>query len=213
MTKHNEGLSAGLTGVSTSRGRGVDGFSRVGHLGDVAVDVVGGVGDSLDPAVGKRDGVGATDNTVGIAGLSSVEVGLGVVIGNTVGVGVRLRGLLDNNSGCVVSRGGVDNGGGVDNRGSVDSVHKRGVVGNGMVGNRVGNGVVGNGVGNGVASVDKGSGMDGMGNGQVSGNSVADDGSVSNMGNMGDLGRGSGSKAEEGRDRKGLNLEGSRLIF
>ena len=53
MTKHNEGLSAGLTGVSTSRGRGVDGFSRVGHLGDVAVDVVGGVGDGLETAVGE----------------------------------------------------------------------------------------------------------------------------------------------------------------
>merc|ERR1719266_2035189 len=97
-------------------------------------------------------------------------------------------------------------GNGVGNGGSVDSVHKRGVVGNGMVGNRVGNGMVGNGVGNGVASVDKGSGMDGMGNGQVSGNSVADDGSVSNMGNMGDLGGGGGSKAEEDRDRKGLHF-------
>ena len=123
-----------LTDVTTSGGRGVDGLSRVGHLGNIAVGVVGGVGDSLDPAVGKRDGVGATDNTVGIAGLSSVEVGLGVVIGNTVGVGVRLRGLLDNNSGCVVSRGSVDYGsvgrGGmhhmVDGSG-VDSVDKRSV--------------------------------------------------------------------------------------
>ena len=121
-----------LTDVTTSGGRGVDGLSRVGHLGNIAVDVVSGVGDSLDPAVGKRDRVGATDNTVGIAGLSSVEVGLGVVIGNTVGVGVRLRGLLDNNSGCVVSRGSVDYGsvgrGGmhhmVDGSG-VDSVDKR----------------------------------------------------------------------------------------
>ena len=203
----------GGLGGDVGLGLGVDRGALVGDLSDIAVDVVGSVLHVLDPAVREGDGVRAGHNTVGIAGLSSVEVGLGVVIGNSVGVGVRLRGLLDNNSRCVVSRGGVDNGGGVDNRGSVDSVHKRGVVGNGMVGNRVGNGVVGNGVGNGVASVDKGSGMDGMGNGQVSGNSVADDGSVSNMGNMGDLGRGGGSKAEEGRDRKGLNLEGSRLIF
>ena len=203
MTKHNEGLSVGLTGVSTGRGRGVDSLTRVGHLSDVAVDVVGSVGDGLDPAVGKGDGVGATDNTVGIAGLSGVEVGLGVVIGNTVGVSVRLRGLLDNNSGCVVGGGGVDNGGSVHNGGSVDSVHQRGSV--------VGNSVVGNGVGNGVSSVDKGSGVD---NGShMGGNTVADNGSVSNMGDMGDLGRGSGSKAEEGRDRKGLNLQGSRLRF
>ena len=133
MTKHNEGLSAGLTGVSTSRGRGVDGFSRVGHLGDVAVDVVGGVGDGLDPAVGKGDGVGATDNTVGISGLSSVEVGLGVVVGNTVSVGVGLRGLLDDSdSGGMVGRGGMNDGGGVDNRGSMDGVHNRGSVVDGV---------------------------------------------------------------------------------
>ena len=133
MTKHNEGLSAGLTGVSTSRGRGVDSLSRVGHLGDVAVDVVGGVGDGLDPAVGEGDGVRATDNTVGISGLSSVEVGLGVVVGNTVGEGVGLRGLLDDSdSGGMVGRGGMNDGGGVDNRGSMDGVHKRGSVVDGM---------------------------------------------------------------------------------
>ena len=133
MTKHNEGLSAGLTGVSTSRGRGVDGFSRVGHLGDVAVDVVGGVGDGLDPAVGEGDGVRATDNTVGISGLSSVEVGLGVVVGNTVGVGVGLRGLLDDSdSGGMVGRGGMNDGGSVDNRGSMDGVHNRGSVVDGV---------------------------------------------------------------------------------
>ena len=133
MTKHNEGLSAGLTGVSTSRGRGVDGLSRVGHLGDVAVDVVGGVGDGLDPAVGEGDGVRATDNTVGISGLSSVEVGLGVVVGNTVSVGVGLRGLLDDSdSGGMVGRGGMNDGGGVDNRGSMDGVHNRGSVVDGV---------------------------------------------------------------------------------
>ena len=133
MTKHNEGLSAGLTGVSTSRGRGVDSLSRVGHLGDVAVDVVGGVGDGLDPAVGEGDGVRATDNTVGISGLSSVEVGLGVVVGNTVSVGVGLRGLLDDSdSGGMVGRGGVDDGGSVDNRGSMDGVHNRGSVVDGV---------------------------------------------------------------------------------
>ena len=133
MTKHNEGLSAGLTGVSTSRGRGVDGLSRVGHLGDVAVDVVGGVGDGLDPAVGEGDGVRATDNTVGISGLSGVEVGLGVVVGNTVSVGVGLRGLLDDSdSGGMVGRGGMNDGGGVDNRGSMDGVHNRGSVVDGV---------------------------------------------------------------------------------
>ena len=105
-----------LSDVSASRGRGVDSLSRVRHLGDVAVDVVGGVGDGLDPAVGEGDGVRATDNTVGISGLSGVEVGLGVVVGNTVGVGVGLRGLLDN---WVVSRGSMDYRGRGGNRSSM----------------------------------------------------------------------------------------------
>ena len=114
-------------------GLGVDRGALVGDLGDVAVDVVGGVGDGLDPAVGEGDGVRATDNTVGISGLSSVEVGLGVVVGNTVSVGVGLRGLLDDSdSGGMVGRGGMNDGGGVDNRGSMDGVHNRGSVVDGV---------------------------------------------------------------------------------
>ena len=120
-----------LSDVATSRGRGVDGLSGVLNGGDVAVGVVGGVGDSLDPAVGEGDGVRATDNTVGISGLSSVEVGLGVVVGNTVGVGVGLRGLLDDlDDRSSVGRGSVHNGGGVDDmmdRRSMDCVDKRSV--------------------------------------------------------------------------------------
>ena len=110
-------------GCDIGLGLGVDRGALVGDLGDVAVDVVGSVLHMLDPAVGKGDGVGTRDNTVGIAGLSCVEVGLGVVVGNSVGVGVGLRGLLDDSdSGGMVSRGGMDDGGGVDgvhNRGSV----------------------------------------------------------------------------------------------
>merc|ERR1719507_1613597 len=62
----------------------------------------------------------------------------------------------------------------------VDSVHNGGsVVGNSVVGNGVGNSVVGNGVGKGMASMAKGSGVDGMGNREVGGNTMADNGSVS----------------------------------
>ena len=67
----------------------------------------------------------------------------------------------------------------------------------------MGNGVVGDRVSDGMASVDKGSSVDD--GGDVGGNSVADNGSVANVGDVGHLSRGSGSKAEEGRDRKGLN--------
>ena len=109
-------------GVVGGRSRGVwlgfrvDRGALVGDLSDIAVDVVGGVLHMLDPAIWKSHRVGTRDNTVGISGLSGVEVGLGVVVGNTVGVGVGLRGLLDD---WVVSRGSMDYRGRKGNRSSV----------------------------------------------------------------------------------------------
>ena len=139
MTEHNEslgvvdrssigrgGIGLGLTGVATSRGRGVDGLSRVGHVSNKAVGVVSVVGDSLDPAVGKRNSVRATDNAVGIARLLGVEVCLGVVVRDTIGEGVGLWGLLG-----VFHRGMVGRGRSmVDHRGR-GMVSNRGMVGSG----------------------------------------------------------------------------------
>ena len=148
----------GGLGGDIGLGLRVDWGALVGDLSDVAVDVVGSVLHGLDPAVRKGDLVRARDNTVGIAGLSGVEVGLGVVIGNTVGVGVRLRGLLDvDDRGSMVSRGGDlhDRGRGMVSGGSVDN-RGRGVIGRGSVDNRS------RGIGRG--SVDNRGGMvDGVG--------------------------------------------------
>ena len=83
------GNSDGGSGnVATSRGRGVDGLTGVGDLSDVSGQVVGVVGDGLDPAVGKVDGVRSSHGTSAIVGLRLLEVGLGVVVGHGVGVGV-----------------------------------------------------------------------------------------------------------------------------
>ena len=191
MTEHNEGLGVvdrssigrggiglGLTGVATSRGRGVDGLSRVGHVSNKAVGVVSVVGDGLDPAVGKRNSVRATDNAVGIARLLGVEVCLGVVVRDTIGEGVGLWGLLG-----VFHRGMVGRG-----RSMVD--HR----GRGMVGNR-GRGMVGN-----RSMVGSGSSVD---NSVVA---VADAVSVSySVSNMGHVGHGGGAgQAKQGGDHEGL---------
>ena len=133
-----------------SRGRGVGGGGRVlglsviGDLGDVAVVVVDVVVDVLDPAVGKSNGVRTLTLAGAIVGLSSVEVGVGVVVsdGVLVGVGGDLIGVhLSNSVGNrgMISRGSVDNGG-VISWSSVD--HRGGMVcwGNSVC-NRVGNGV------------------------------------------------------------------------
>merc|ERR1719476_403684 len=123
----------------------------------------------LDSAVRKSNRVGSLGIAGTIRGLLGVEVGLGVVIGNSVGVGVggNLIGVnlsLVGRGESVVGRGGsVVSGGSVDNRGmisggSVDGVsNNRGVDGvsddgRGVhgVSHRV-DSVVGNGV-NGVGS-------------------------------------------------------------
>jgi hypothetical protein len=103
--------------VSGSRGRvvglslRVDRDSLVGHIGDITVVVVGGVLNVLGPAVRESNRVAAGHGTVGISGLSSLELGLGVVISNTVGISIR-SGLL-----LLISGGGVAVGGGVVDRG------------------------------------------------------------------------------------------------
>merc|ERR1740123_2127673 len=121
------GVVGGLGG-NIWLGLRVDRGALIGDLSHVAVDMISSVLHGLDPAVGKGNGVRAGHNTVGIAGLSSVEVGLGVVVGNTVGVGVRLRGLLH-----VHKRGSVVDSVGQD-RGSMDSM-----MGNCVMGHRVSN--------------------------------------------------------------------------
>ena len=191
MTEHNEslgvvdrssigrgGIGLGLTGVATSRGRGVDGLSRVGHVSNKAVGVVSVVGDGLDPAVGKRNSVRATDNAVGIARLLGVEVCLGVVVRDTIGEGVGLWGLLG-----VFHRGVVGRG-----RSMVD--HR----GRGMVSNR-GRGMVGN-----RGMISSWSGVD---NSMVA---VADAVAVSNtMSNVGDMRHcGGAGQTKQGRDHEGL---------
>jgi len=117
-----------------SRGRlvgwllGVDSSSLVGHIGNIAVISVGGVGDVLDSAIGKSNGVrsGNIAGTIGL--LLALEVGLGVVISNGIceGVGRNLIGVFlgfvgwgglvswSNNWGSVVSWG--------HNWGSMDSM-------------------------------------------------------------------------------------------
>jgi len=166
-----------MNGVGNDRGRmnGVGnrdslrvlGLASVRDLSDVAVNVVGVVGDGLDTAVRKVHLVGALNNTGAIVALSLAKGGLGVVVGNSVVVGVGgdlskvikrgsvcnsvdNGGSVDNrsvvdNRGSVDDRGVVDNGSGMDKRGGVDSVvgdrgsvDKRGSMGNSVVGNRVG---------------------------------------------------------------------------
>ena len=114
-----DGVDRGSGNVATSRGRGVDGLTSVLNGGNVSGDVVGVVGDGLDPAIGKVDRVRSRNNTGAIVGLRLLEVGLGVVIGHGIGVGV---------------------GGGLSKVGGSNGVHHRGVLGGGRGGGHKGKG-------------------------------------------------------------------------
>ena len=115
------GNHGGSGDVASSRGRGVDSLTSVLNSSNVASEVVGVVGDGLDPAVGKVDGVRSSHGTGAIVGLGLLEVGLGVVIGHGVGVGVG--GGLSKVGGSVAGNG-VDDGGGSILRGSRGDGHK-----------------------------------------------------------------------------------------
>merc|ERR1719414_2891271 len=122
-----------MNGVGNNRGRmnGVGnrdslrvlGLASVRDLSDVAVNVVGVVGDGLDTAVRKVHLVGALNNTGAIVALSLAKGGLGVVVGNSVvvGVGGDLGKVIKRGSVCnsVVGNRVGDSGGGMDKRGSV----------------------------------------------------------------------------------------------
>merc|ERR1719442_197659 len=83
-----DGVDRGSSNIAAGRGRGVGGSARVLNGGNVAGQVVGVVGDGLDPAIGEVDRVRSSHGTSAIVGLGLLEVGLRVVVSHSVGVGV-----------------------------------------------------------------------------------------------------------------------------
>ena len=143
----------------------VDWDSLIGDVSDISVVVVGGVLNMLGAAIRKSNIVRSRNNTGSISSLSSVEVSLGVVISNSVLVGVGFVNVSWLNISSVswgISWGSMDNWGILDsmsnwvgNKSMVSNwVGNKSMVGNwvgnkSMVGHWVGNkSMVGNWVGN-----------------------------------------------------------------
>jgi len=181
----------GVDSVGNRDSLRVLGFTGVGNLSDVAINVVGVVVDGLDTAVREVHLVGALNNTGAIVALGLAEGSLGVVVGNPIVVGVG--GDLGQITGSIASNGrgvgnSVDHRGSMDNRGSMDSMgNNRGGV-DSVVGNRVGNhrggvdSMVGNRVGKSRGSV--GNYWSGVGNSM--GNWVSNMGSHGNNSSVSD---------------------------
>ena len=104
------GNNRGVNGVGNGGSSGIMGLSLIGHISDIAIIVIGVVLDMLDPAIGKSDRVGSLSVASTVRGLRGLEVGLGVVISHSIGVGV---------------------GGGLSKVGGSNGVHHRGVLGGG----------------------------------------------------------------------------------
>merc|ERR1719232_2201671 len=121
---NNGGMVSG-GGVGDNGGSSIVGLSLIGHISNIAIIVVGMVLDMLDPAVRKVDRVLAINNTSTIVVLSLLEGSSGVVISNSVcvGVGRDLRQVISNISGMMGHRGVVSRGG----------VNHRGVIGGGSM--------------------------------------------------------------------------------
>jgi len=83
---------------------GVDGFSGVGDIGDITVVVIGGVGHSLDTAIGKVYGVGATDS-LAVSSFRGSKVSTRVVIFDSVFIGIGFGFVVWFWVGCIRSWG------------------------------------------------------------------------------------------------------------
>ena len=134
----------------------VDGNSLVRYISNISIIVVSSVLNVLGSAIRKSNRVRSDNSTTAISRFSSLESSLRVVIRNSIGVGVWLRGLLllvVGSRGVIRSRGMIRGRGIMDNRGSIrgrgsmvgSSVMDRGgmvdgssMVGSGMVDNRGG---------------------------------------------------------------------------
>ena len=95
----------------------VDCSAFVGDLSNIAIVVIGVIVNMLGTAIRKSNGVRSSDNTTPISSLSSVEVSLGVVISNSVLVGVGFVNVSWLNISSVswgISWGSMDNWGMVD---------------------------------------------------------------------------------------------------
>merc|ERR1719480_667367 len=123
----------------------VDWDSLIGDISNISVVVVGGILDMLGAAIGKSNIVRSRNNTSSISSLGSIEVSLGVVISNSILVGVGfVNGSWLNISSVSwgISRGGMDNWGMMDSMGNWvgnKSMVSNWVGNNAMVGNWVGN--------------------------------------------------------------------------
>ena len=86
----SDDTTVGNAMADTNNCSGEGSSAIISDFGNISVDVVGMVVDRLDPAVGEIDRVGSLDQTGAVVALLLTKGGLRVVVGNSIGVTVRM---------------------------------------------------------------------------------------------------------------------------
>merc|ERR1719468_1282716 len=121
----------GVGSITSLGGLGVDGGALIGDRSGETVVGEGAVGGGLDSAVGKGNGERTGYVALSVLGLGLLEVGLAVVISNSVfvgeGLGSQLLGGIG--GGCAIGWGSSGDGGGNGHksRGEDNLVHCEGM--------------------------------------------------------------------------------------
>ena len=122
MVSGSGSIGRGSVVVSLLGLRGVDGGSLVCDISDKSVDMVSGVGGGLDSAVRKSNHEATGNDTFVILCFCLLEVGLAVVISNSVLISIGLRGqlllLVDNERGAIGGWAAIGKRCGEDSRGN-----------------------------------------------------------------------------------------------
>merc|ERR1739838_573132 len=93
--------------------------SLIGHISNISIIAIGMVAHMLGTTIRESNRVRSSDSSCTISSFSSIKSSLGVVISNSIGVGVGRRLIRVSWFGCMVSRGDLYNWGSMDNWGSM----------------------------------------------------------------------------------------------
>merc|ERR1719431_2065274 len=106
----------------------IDSGSFISNISNISIISISMVVHMLGTAIRKSNRVRSRDSSCTISSLFSIESSVGVVIGNSVCVGVRGRLIRVSWLSSMVSRGNLDNRGSMNNRSSISrsSVDNRG---------------------------------------------------------------------------------------
>merc|ERR1719477_171878 len=95
--------------------------SFIGNISDISIISISMVVHMLGTAIRKSNRVRSRDSSCTISSLLSIESRIGVVISNSIGIGVWGRLIRVSWLSSVISRGNLDNWGSMVGRGSMDN--------------------------------------------------------------------------------------------